>query len=585
MLPLDEDHFIINANTRAITIPSAFKKNGIAVQGDDLAEVIYFEIDRYFDYMDLNNCDIFIQWETPKNAEGKTIRSVSSEYIRDIESKPGKLIFGWALSDQITKQAGQLRFSVRFFKWEDEEEAENGVNKNLAYSFSTFTASVQINPSINIDIEKEDFDVDNCADRLVELLASSEIVGGYIAAKPIFLKDLDDPNPDLVYDLLYDEDNDKYYYELTARAYSEDTGGITYSWKRQELDTNNSTKNQEITNSNQSADKFSAVVKNIYTEITDYNAEIKGTIYLKTSETKPDGSPIYIEYTGPMPPSSEDINNGIKLFVKHSACVVDKVGVYWAVAENRITNSSSIEESSKAIFPRPKHIVITSQPEPKGILEGDDLTGKKCTLSVVVQTDPNEIKSYQWYRDPNNALNFNTESPSFQKIEGATESTYDATLPGHYKVRITNRRNNDEKQLDSSLSRVTNPASKPVIKPISSEALKFIISSLSADNCPTIHLDSSIESDKYTVQWYLKDTSTTTIPVGPIQEIDTVALKESGQEIKSSLNPLDYDKEILANSEQKDLDGLYYAIVTNYVNGDSIASDEPDDTKKFSVNY
>ena len=31
MLPLDEDHFIINANTRAITIPSAFKKNGIAV--------------------------------------------------------------------------------------------------------------------------------------------------------------------------------------------------------------------------------------------------------------------------------------------------------------------------------------------------------------------------------------------------------------------------------------------------------------------------------------------------------------------------------------------------------------------------
>lgn len=585
MLPLDEDHFIINANTRAITIPSAFKKNGIAVQGDDLAEVIYFEIDRYFDYMDLNSCDIFIQWETPKNAEGKTTRSVSSEYIRDIESKPGKLIFGWALSDQITKQAGQLRFSVRFFKWEDEEEAENGVNKNLAYSFSTLTASVQINPSINIDIEKEDFDVDNCADRLVELLTSSEIVGGYIAAKPIFLKDLNDPNPDLVYDLLYDEDNDKYYYELTARAYSEDTGGITYSWKRQELDTNNSTKNQEITNSNQSADKFSAVVENIYTEITDYNAEIKGTIYLKTSETKPDGSPIYIEYTGSMPPSSEDIENGIKLFVKHSACVVDKVGVYWAVAENRITNSSSIEESSKAIFPRPKHIIITDKPEPKGILRGDDLTGKKCTLSVSVQTDPNEIKSYQWYRDPNNALNFNTESPSFQKIEGATESTYDATLPGYYKVRITNRRNNDEKQLDSSLSRVTYPASKPVIKSISSEELKFIISSLSADNCPTIYLDSSIESDKYTVQWYLKDTSTTTIPVGPIQEIDTVALKESGQEIKSSLNPLDYDKEILANSEQKDLDGLYYAIVTNYVNGDSIASDEPDDTKKFSVNY
>lgn len=60
ILPLDEDHFIINANTRGITIPADFKKNGIAVQGDHLAEIVYFEIDRYFDYMDLNNTEIFI---------------------------------------------------------------------------------------------------------------------------------------------------------------------------------------------------------------------------------------------------------------------------------------------------------------------------------------------------------------------------------------------------------------------------------------------------------------------------------------------------------------------------------------------
>lgn len=31
ILPLDEDHFEINANTRAINIPASFKKNGIAV--------------------------------------------------------------------------------------------------------------------------------------------------------------------------------------------------------------------------------------------------------------------------------------------------------------------------------------------------------------------------------------------------------------------------------------------------------------------------------------------------------------------------------------------------------------------------
>ena len=31
VLPLDEEHFEINANTRAINIPASFKKNGIAV--------------------------------------------------------------------------------------------------------------------------------------------------------------------------------------------------------------------------------------------------------------------------------------------------------------------------------------------------------------------------------------------------------------------------------------------------------------------------------------------------------------------------------------------------------------------------
>ena len=67
--------------------------------------------------MDLNNCDIYIQWETPKDADGKTIKSVSPAYIRDIASEPGKLIFGWALSDVITANPGNLKFSVRFFQW------------------------------------------------------------------------------------------------------------------------------------------------------------------------------------------------------------------------------------------------------------------------------------------------------------------------------------------------------------------------------------------------------------------------------------------------------------------------------------
>ena len=34
ILPLDEDYFEIDANSRKITVPEAFRKNGIAVKGD-----------------------------------------------------------------------------------------------------------------------------------------------------------------------------------------------------------------------------------------------------------------------------------------------------------------------------------------------------------------------------------------------------------------------------------------------------------------------------------------------------------------------------------------------------------------------
>ena len=85
-LPLDEDLFEINANTRAIEIPSSFSANGVGVQGDETAEIVYFSIDRYFDHMDLANEDmnIVIQWET-KDANGETITGISPNFGKDID--------------------------------------------------------------------------------------------------------------------------------------------------------------------------------------------------------------------------------------------------------------------------------------------------------------------------------------------------------------------------------------------------------------------------------------------------------------------------------------------------------------------
>ena len=57
LLPLDEDPFEINANTRTIKVPASFSKCA-SVQEDANAEMIVFTIDRYFDFVDLNTCDI-----------------------------------------------------------------------------------------------------------------------------------------------------------------------------------------------------------------------------------------------------------------------------------------------------------------------------------------------------------------------------------------------------------------------------------------------------------------------------------------------------------------------------------------------
>ena len=60
ILPRDEGLFEIDANSRKINIPAEFSRNGVGVQGDELAEIIYFSIDRYFDTTDLYDKDIFV---------------------------------------------------------------------------------------------------------------------------------------------------------------------------------------------------------------------------------------------------------------------------------------------------------------------------------------------------------------------------------------------------------------------------------------------------------------------------------------------------------------------------------------------
>jgi len=143
ILPIDEEIFKIDADSRKITIPAAFAANGVSVQGDEISEVLYFSINRFYDMEDLTNDEIFIEWRCPANADGEVIEGVSKPWAIDVESHPGYIVFGWPLASEITAVPGDVTFSVRFYRFAEEEHT-------VQYSLSTLTNTVTIKPGIDL---------------------------------------------------------------------------------------------------------------------------------------------------------------------------------------------------------------------------------------------------------------------------------------------------------------------------------------------------------------------------------------------------------------------------------------------------
>lgn len=146
ILPLDEDFFEINANTRTINVPASFSKCA-SVKGDEIAETIFFIIDRYFDTTDLDTQQIFIEW---KGVDGQVNGGFHRDLavFKDTQSKRDKIIFGWALTSDVTAAAGNIEFAVRFCTVDEDLVDENGY-PTFKYSFSTLPQKIVIKDTIN----------------------------------------------------------------------------------------------------------------------------------------------------------------------------------------------------------------------------------------------------------------------------------------------------------------------------------------------------------------------------------------------------------------------------------------------------
>ena len=140
MLPEDEPRFIIDLDTRKIILPDEFKF--LAVENDHNAETIYFEIDRYYDKQDLSQKTCIVQYKNTSDA--KAIEGFYPVTKLDVDTVPGKILFGWTIENKVTVLPGSVDFSIRFYSIND-----SGRLPVFTYNINTLTGSLPVIDTLN----------------------------------------------------------------------------------------------------------------------------------------------------------------------------------------------------------------------------------------------------------------------------------------------------------------------------------------------------------------------------------------------------------------------------------------------------
>lgn len=478
ILPNDEPLLKIDANTRKIDTKGW--ESGIGTQGDELAEVIYFSIDRYFDTVDLADPkkEIFIQWE---NAAGDQGLSMTINKTVNYPSAPNKLVFGWPITSDITKAAGNVKFSVRFY--ERNTPASNEEYK-LYYSFGTITAVLKVNPSQDFEISNPDvLSVTNKNAIIYGMMRNSTVSGLDVTAiAPTFESNSTTPAFEPTeWDL---GDNDlPFQTRATFTEADKDNesgmGVISYAWYK--LD-----KDQKITTSLGENDG----VKNEYRENTDVVKNPYDHYYTKNADGK------YITYIGNIP-----AEEGIEVYKLFTTLNPQKAGYYYVVATNNAgRGNSKSTTSNKWLVAFAKDPTITYPEGIKHTIISDAEVG--VNLAPIINNVDNGELAYQWkVKD--------TLEGEYRNLDGMIKASLEKVInPGYYALDIVNTKNNSTAEVQSDDMRVTFPAA-------AIEGINFDINGVkyaNGVNVEDIPNNSKIKveysnlggrSDIFTYQWFI----------------------------------------------------------------------------------
>ena len=549
-LPLDEEYFTIDANTRLITVPPTFRQNGISVQGDEGAETVFFRINRFFDYTDLLDTSIFIQWEA---ADGTS--DVSAAWNKQVDVlKPEWISFGWVLDNRITKAAGVVKFSVRFVSLNNEE-------KVIQYSFNTLTAQVAINPSLNFEFDKLKPNDSIYINALKRIKSSITGVISGAAQPPIFLKP--DPTDDLQIDILdliqYDEINRQYYNYIEAQAETT-TGEVIYNWYK-EPDSNTYLTNHktvfrvitssEFNNPNEKKTYYASKGNDIYETLT----YVKGTGFINSQQ--------------------EVISEG-NVYEKLQQLKVTEIGQYGLKAQTKLVenNSAEVPATHKWKVKGPSNISFIKDKNNNITNEDNTYIFTKNADGIYETTIKTKIDNYDDYQEVKIQWKLNDKSIGDEqlisginwkntlgiikhdiRLELSTNPEELQGLQGDFQVIVTGYKNNAATSDTTSCKyRILLPTMVPNIDPILLEnnVLKTQVSYINN------YQPQACQKTLY--QWYKYKTE---------ENVNTDDVTKDVNDAKNGVyTPSDIDIQITgATSEtyKPEESGSYFCMITNYL--------------------
>lgn len=504
VLPLDEELFYFNANTRAIEAPKDFKTNGVAVVGDEVAEILYFKVDRFFDMDDLAEKDIFVQWRAPADKDGNRKEGVSVPWISSTEILPGYIVFGWPLSSELTATPGKIDFSVRFYTHNIEE-------KKIVYSLSSLMSNVDVKEGLNYDLEQMLLDETNIIkaenlilNRLVNSSSSDENAPD--PEEPVIIEDLleafnfekQEPNDEgkhNIYNVYLTDtvtgDEAPGFYRVQATT--NDAGIIAYTWIKKDPA-------GEL-------QQDSLVSNYVFVEVNDEERDMNKVYYVKKDED------VYTPYTFTEElPTLEDVKNeGIQLYERFSQVVInaeeDIQGTYQVRVSNRVGRKIARTYGDIVMLQGPVEPEITKDIDESG--KGQILDSETYMLEVSAEASVDEHAYNQYLIQKLDAEGeYETvaqlDEPNYVIVGSAYGAEETENGDGYYRFVVESKLNGEIKLVEGEAMRVTHSAS-PVAITISEPTLtgdNYDINKPISITVEVNEFEQRTEEDTITYQWY-----------------------------------------------------------------------------------